>query len=282
MAAIPLVHGLVARRRLPDLPDHPAPDQVTAWLDAAGYFRGPDFRQFARKVAPVLDAEASLLRESSELLLAQGSVSLTRSTAVVRATLRTPGRWRPGAIHTSVERADGSVPARSLMPLPSRMDSASVISEVTLQLAIALASLDADPDGATGSCVPCCTRQSCRRRRGAAGPAAGGVLSCPSSPTASALLRRSRNAPACLKVSADEGERQDGCNHGVPLPDGAKARKAGSGVERITRQCCCGPAADIPHVVRPCRGNGAQAQDEVPDADCPHEQQIGTGRLPLA
>ena len=112
--------------------------------------------------------------------------------------------------------------------------------------------------------------------------AQAGRLAAPSSPTASALLRRSRNAPACLKVSADEGERQDGCNHGVPLPDGAKARKAGSGVERITRQCCCGPAADIPHVVRPCRGNGAQAQDEVPDADCPHEQQIGTGRLPLA
>ena len=91
------------------MPEHPAPGQVSAWLDAARYFRGPDFRQIARPVTPVLDAQASLLRESSEQLLAQGSVSIARSTAVVRATLSTPSRWRPGAIHTSAERADGSV-----------------------------------------------------------------------------------------------------------------------------------------------------------------------------
>jgi hypothetical protein len=95
----------------------------------------------------------------------------------------------------------------------------------------------------------------------------------------SALLRRSRITSACLKVSADEGERQYGCAPGVPLSDGARARKAGSDVKRITRQCCRGPATDIPHIVRPCCGNGAQAQDKVPDADCSHEQQIGTGRL---
>jgi hypothetical protein len=90
----------------------------------------------------VLDAEASLLRESSEQLLAQGSVSIARSTAVVRATLRTPSRWQPGVIHTSAERADGSVSARSLMPLPAKMEPASILGEITLQLAIALASLE--------------------------------------------------------------------------------------------------------------------------------------------
>jgi hypothetical protein len=131
-----------ARRSLPDLPEHPAPGQVSAWLDAARCLRGPDFRQLARQVTPVLDAEASLLRESSEALLAQGSVSIARGTAVVRATLRTPGRWRPGVIHTSAVRADGSVSARSLMPLPAQMEPGSILSEITLQLGIALASLE--------------------------------------------------------------------------------------------------------------------------------------------
>jgi hypothetical protein len=32
-----------ARRSLPGLPEHPAPGQVSAWLDAARYFRGPRF-----------------------------------------------------------------------------------------------------------------------------------------------------------------------------------------------------------------------------------------------
>ena len=131
-----------ARRSLPDLPEHPVPGQVSAWLDAARYFRGPDFRRLARQVTPVLDAEANLVRESSELLLAQGAVSIARSAAAVRATLRTPSRWQPGAIHTSAERADGSVSARSLMPLPAQMEPASILSEITLQLAIALASLE--------------------------------------------------------------------------------------------------------------------------------------------
>ena len=131
-----------ARRSLPDLPEHPVRGQVSAWLDAARYFRGPDFRRLARQVTPVLDAEANLVRESSELLLAQGAVSIARSAAVVGATLRTPSRWQPGAIHTSAERADGSVSARSLMPLPAQMEPTSILSEITLQLAIALASLE--------------------------------------------------------------------------------------------------------------------------------------------
>jgi hypothetical protein len=130
-----------ARRSLPDLPEHPAPAQVSAWLDAARYFRSPDFRQLAQQVTPVLEGEANLVRESSELLLAQGEVSIARSAAVVRATLRTPSRWRPGAIHTSAERADGSVSARSLTPLPAQLEPGYILSEITLQLAIALASL---------------------------------------------------------------------------------------------------------------------------------------------
>jgi hypothetical protein len=67
---------------------------------------------------------------------------MARGTAVVRATLRTPGRWRPGVIHTSAVRADGSVSARSLMPLPAQMEPGSILSEITLQLAIALALLE--------------------------------------------------------------------------------------------------------------------------------------------
>src|ERR1700681_3150822 len=71
-----------ARRSLPGLPEHPAPGQVSAWLDAARCFRGPDFRRLARQVTPVLDAEANLLRESTELLLEQGAVSIARNAAV--------------------------------------------------------------------------------------------------------------------------------------------------------------------------------------------------------
>ena len=47
-----------------------------------------------------------------------------------------------GVIRTSAERADGSVSARSLMPLPAQMEPASILGEITLQLAIALASLE--------------------------------------------------------------------------------------------------------------------------------------------
>src|ERR1017187_3470169 len=46
------------RRRLPDLPENPELEQVNDWLGIAGSFRSPDFREIARKLAPVFDSEA--------------------------------------------------------------------------------------------------------------------------------------------------------------------------------------------------------------------------------
>ncbi len=130
------------RRRLPDLAENPDREQMNDWLSMARSFRSPDFRELARKLAPVFDSEAELLRERAEVLVAHRSISITRNAGVVRATFRAPGRWRPGVVHAWAERADGSVSSHSLIPLPSTLDSASVLSEVTLQLAIALAQVE--------------------------------------------------------------------------------------------------------------------------------------------
>jgi hypothetical protein len=130
------------RRSLPDLPENADLEQVNDWLGVARSFNSSDFREIARKLAPIFDSEAELLRERAEALVAQGSISIVRNAAVVRATFKAPGRWRPGAIHAWIERADGSVSSRSVMPLSGPMDAVSIISEVALQLAIARASLD--------------------------------------------------------------------------------------------------------------------------------------------
>jgi len=50
---------------------------------------------FDRKVAEVLDAEAEMLGEKSERLLATGSVSIERPAGVLTASLRPPRWWRP-------------------------------------------------------------------------------------------------------------------------------------------------------------------------------------------
>jgi hypothetical protein len=107
--------------------------------DTAGPPGEPD--AFDRKVAEVLDVEAGMLREKSERLLATGSISIERPAGVLEASLRTPRWWRPGTMR---ERAvkEGGYTSTSTVPLGRTMDEASVLSQITLQLAVSVAWLD--------------------------------------------------------------------------------------------------------------------------------------------
>jgi anti-sigma factor ChrR (cupin superfamily) len=96
---------------------------------------------FDRKVAEVLQAEARMVREKSERLLATGSVSVNRPAGVLNASLRPPRWWRPGVLREWAVKEDGHTSA-SVVPLGRTMDGASVLSEITLQLAVSVAWLD--------------------------------------------------------------------------------------------------------------------------------------------
>ena len=96
---------------------------------------------FDRKVGGVLDAEAGMLREKSELLLATGSVSIDRPAGVLKASLRPPRWWRPGVFRDWAVREDGATSSR-VVPLGRTVDTASVLSQITLQLAVGVAWLD--------------------------------------------------------------------------------------------------------------------------------------------
>ncbi len=103
--------------------------------------RGDEADAFGRKVGEVLDAETGMLREKSELLMATGSVSIDRPAGVLRATLRPPHWWRPGVFREWAIREDGAT-SSGVVPLGRTMNTASVLSEVTLQLAVSVAWLD--------------------------------------------------------------------------------------------------------------------------------------------
>jgi hypothetical protein len=103
--------------------------------------RGDEPDAFDRKVGVVLDAEAGMLREKSELLLATGSVSIDRPAGVLEASLRPPRWWRPGVFRNWEVREDGAT-SSGVVPLGRTMDTASVLSQITLQLAVGVAWLD--------------------------------------------------------------------------------------------------------------------------------------------
>jgi hypothetical protein len=96
---------------------------------------------FDRKVAGVLDAEAEMLGEKSERLLATGSVSIERPAGVLNASLRPPRWWRPGVFRQWAVREDGAT-SNGVVPLGRTMDATFVLSEITLQLAVSVAWLD--------------------------------------------------------------------------------------------------------------------------------------------
>ena len=107
--------------------------------DAGDWADEPD--AFDRKVGEVLDAEAGMLRQKSELLLAMGSVRIDRPAGVLRASLRPPRWWRAGVFREWAVREDGAT-SSGVVPLGRTMDAASVLSEITLQLAVNVAWLD--------------------------------------------------------------------------------------------------------------------------------------------
>ena len=107
--------------------------------DAGG--RADEPEAFDRKVGEVLDAEEGLLRRKSEQLLATGSASIERPAGVLKATLRPPRRWRPGVFRGWAIREDGRT-SRGVVPLGRTMDATSVLSQITLQLAVSIAWLD--------------------------------------------------------------------------------------------------------------------------------------------
>ena len=100
-----------------------------------------DPEAFDRKVAGVLDAEAGMLSDKSERLLATGSASIDRPAGTLSASLRPPRWWRPGVFRHWAVREDGAT-SSGVVPLGPTMDTTFVLSEITLQLAVSVAWLD--------------------------------------------------------------------------------------------------------------------------------------------
>jgi hypothetical protein len=101
-----------------------------------------DSEAFDRKVAEVLDAEAEMLRGKSERLLATGLISIDRPAGVLRASLRPPRWWRAGVLRESAVKVGSGATSTGVVPLGRTMGPASVLSEITLQLAVGVAWLD--------------------------------------------------------------------------------------------------------------------------------------------
>jgi hypothetical protein len=98
---------------------------------------------FDRRVGSVLDSEADLLGQLSERLLATGSASVERPAGTLTAQLRRPGRFRGGALDIETRTKGGSASGTGHLPLGrAHRDDAALLSEITLQLAVHLASLD--------------------------------------------------------------------------------------------------------------------------------------------
>jgi hypothetical protein len=107
--------------------------------DAGGLADEPG--AFDRKVAEVLDAEAGMLDEKSERLLATGTVSIERPAGVLNASLRRPRWWRPGVFRQRAVREDGAT-SSGVVPLGRTMDATFLLREIALQLAVSVAWLD--------------------------------------------------------------------------------------------------------------------------------------------
>jgi hypothetical protein len=107
--------------------------------DEGGPADGPE--AFDHKVAEVLEAEAGMLSEKSERLLATGSATIERPAGVLNASLRPPRWWRSGVFRQSAVREDGAT-SSGVVPLGRTMDATFVLSEITLQLAVSVAWLD--------------------------------------------------------------------------------------------------------------------------------------------
>jgi hypothetical protein len=109
---------------------------------------------FDRRRSDLLNAEANLLREHAERLIATGSLSIERPAGTVTARLRGPvwryhggGAWhrRPGLDIEAIPADDSGRRAWSHGPMVAKYrDRANLINEITFTLSLYLAWLDGD------------------------------------------------------------------------------------------------------------------------------------------
>ena len=109
---------------------------------------------FDRRRSDLLDAEADLLREYAERLIATGSLSIERPAGMVTARLRGPvwryhggGAWprRPGLDIEAIPADDPGRRAWSHGPMVAKYRNRSnLINEIVLKLSLYLACLDDD------------------------------------------------------------------------------------------------------------------------------------------
>jgi hypothetical protein len=98
---------------------------------------------FDRLVGQVLDEQATLLREQTELLIATGSISVERPTGLLTAHIRPPTWWRRGELVVGTVSTAGST-ARGRIPLSraAYRDRTGLRGEIRLQIAVHLAGLE--------------------------------------------------------------------------------------------------------------------------------------------
>jgi hypothetical protein len=94
---------------------------------------------FDRHVGEVLEQEAGLLREQTDLLIATGSISVQRPTGVLTAHLRPPTWWRRGELEVRAATAGSSGSACIPLSRAAYRDHTGLRGEIRLQLAVQLA-----------------------------------------------------------------------------------------------------------------------------------------------
>jgi hypothetical protein len=102
----------------------------------------PDPDAFDRRVGEVLDEEAGLLGEQSDLLIAAGSISVERPTGVLTAHLNPPTCWRQGELEIRTVTAGRSGSARIPLSRAAYRDHTGLRGEIRLQIAVQLAWLE--------------------------------------------------------------------------------------------------------------------------------------------
>jgi hypothetical protein len=103
---------------------------------------GQDADAFDRRVGQVLDEEAGLLGEQSDLLIAAGSISVDRPTGVLTAHLKPPTWWRQGELEIRTVTAGRSGSGRIPLSRAAYRDRTGLRGEIRLQIAVQLAWLE--------------------------------------------------------------------------------------------------------------------------------------------
>lgn len=97
---------------------------------------------FDRRVGEILEHDAALLREQTELLITTGSLSVKRPAGVLTGHLRPPTWWRRGELLLHTATADGSGSGRIPLSRAEYHDQSALRSEIKLQIAVQPAALE--------------------------------------------------------------------------------------------------------------------------------------------